>query len=185
MINFYDSEILDILPDNTKSQPECIALSYALKKANQKLIEYANKTSLYAVIDKLPEKMLDLLAIELRTQYYDETFPVERKRALVKNTMQWYNKAGTVAAVQEMIDNVFSSGIILEWYETGGAPGTFTISTTNTITPELLEEFNKVVRKVKNVRSHLDNIVVGSRIGMKYAVAMGMCSHKVITIKDS
>lgn len=183
MINFYDSEILDILPDNMKSQPECIALSYALKRANQKLVKYANMTSIYAVIDELPEKMLDLLAIELRTQYYDESFPVERKRSLVKNTMQWYNKAGTVSAVQEMIDNVFSSGIILEWYETGGQPGTFSISVTNTITPELIEEFNKVVRNVKNVRSHLENIVVGNKVDMNVHVAMGICSHEVITIR--
>lgn len=183
MISFYDSEILDILPDELKSKPECIALSHALKKANQKLVDYAIKTGVYAVIDVLPEKMLDILAIELRTQYYDESFPVERKRALVKNTMQWYHRAGTVSAVQEMIDNVFESGIILEWYETGGEPGTFTISTTNTITPELIEEFNKVVRNVKNVRSHLENIVVGNKIDIGLHVAMGMCSHEVVIIR--
>ena len=183
MTNFIDSEILDILPENMKGAPENIALSYALKRAMQKWVEYANRTSVYAVIDSLPEKMLDVLAIELRTQYYDTSFSVEKKRNLVKNTMPWYNKAGTVAAVQEMIDNVFDSGVILEWYETGGKPGTFTISTTNTISPELVEEFNKVVRKVKNVRSHLENIVVGNRINIELKVAMGICSHKVITIK--
>lgn len=183
MTNFYDSEILDILPDNMKDKPECIALSYALKKANQKFVNYANRASVYAVIDTLPEKYLDILAIELRTQYYDDTFPVDKKRALVKNTMLWYHKAGTVAAVQEMIDNVFESGTILEWYQTGGAPGTFQISTANTITPELIAEFNKVVSKVKNVRSHLDNIVVGNKVDMNLYVAMGLCSHKVITIR--
>lgn len=183
MISFYDSEILDILPDNMKSQPECIALSYALKRANQKIIEYSNNTSVYAVIDVLPEKILDVLAIELRTQYYDDTFPIERKRALVKNTMLWYHKAGTVSAVQEMIDNVFESGTVLEWYDTGGQPGTFTISTTNLITPELIEEFNKVVNNVKNVRSHLENIVVGNRVDMRFNVAIGICSHEVITLR--
>ncbi|MBQ9700986.1 MAG: phage tail protein I [Lachnospiraceae bacterium] len=183
MTNFYDSEILDILPDNMKDKPECIALSYALKKANQRFIDYANKTSVYAVIDTLPEKLLDILAIELRTQYYDDTFPVERKRALVKNTMLWYHKAGTVAAVQEMIDNVFSSGIVLEWYETGGEPGTFTISTTNMITPDLIEEFKSVVSNVKNVRSHLENIVIGNRADISLYVAMGISSHEVTTLR--
>lgn len=183
MTNFYDSEILDILPENLKIKPECIALSYALKKANQRLIKYANQTSVYAVIDVLPEKMLDILAIELRTQYYDDTFPLNKKRALVKNTMQWYHKAGTVSAVQEMIDNVFTSGMILEWYETGGEPGTFTISTTNLITPALIEEFKKVITNVKNVRSHLENIVVGNEIDMNFKIAIGICSHKVITIR--
>ena len=183
MISFFDSEILDILPDDFKKKPECIALSYALKRANQKLVKYTDKTSVYAVIDILPEKMIDLLAIELRTQYYDESFPIEKKRALVKNTMQWFHRAGTVSAVQEMIDNVFTSGTVLEWYETGGIPGTFTISTTNLITPELIEEFNKVVSSVKNVRSHLENIVVGNKVDMNIHIAIGICSHEVITIR--
>lgn len=182
MISFVDSEILDILPDDFKTKPECIALSYALKRANQKLVKYADKTSVYAVIDILPEKMIDLLALELRTQYYEETLPVEKKRALVKNTMHWFHRAGTVSAVQEMIDNVFTSGTVLEWYQTGGIPGTFTISTANLITPELIAEFNKVVSNVKNVRSHLENIVVGNKVDMGFNVAIGMCSHKVITI---
>ena len=183
MTNFVGSEILDILPDNMKTEPENIAFSYALKRAMQKWIAFADKTSIYAVIDTLPEKVIDILAIELRTQYYDESFPLERKRSLVKNTMLWYHKAGTVAAVQEMIDNVFESGTILEWFQTGGEPGTFQISTTNTITPELIEEFNKVVRKVKNVRSHLDSIVVGNKVDMNVYLAMGLCSHKVVTIR--
>lgn len=183
MTNFYDSEILDILPDNMKDKPECIALSYALKKANQRFIDCANKTSVYAVIDTMPEKLLDILAIELRTQYYDDTFPVDKKRALVKNTMQWYHKAGTVAAVQEMIDNVFTSGIVLEWYETGGQPGTFTISTTNMITPALIEEFKTVVSNVKNVRSHLENIIIGNRADVNLYVAIGLSSHRTITLR--
>lgn len=183
MTNFYDSEILNILPDDMKSKPECIALSYALKMANQRFIQHANKTSIYAVIDTLPEKVLDILALELRTQYYDETFTIERKRALVKNTMLWYHKAGTVSAVQEMIDNVFSSGVVLEWYETGGEPGTFTISTTNMISPELIEEFNKVISNVKNVRSHLENIITGNRADISLYVAMGISSHEVITLR--
>lgn len=183
MISFEQSEIKDILPENLKSQPECVALSYALKRANETLVAYSKRTSVFAVIDSLPEAMLDILAIELRTQYYEESFTIERKRALIKNTMQWYHKAGTVSAVQEMIDNVFTSGTILEWYETGGRPGTFTISTTNLITPELIDEFNKVVSSVKNVRSHLENIVVGNRIDMNVHIAIGICSHEVIAIR--
>lgn len=183
MISFEQSEIKDILPENLKSQPECVALSYALKRANETLVAYTRRTSVFAVIDSLPEDMLDILAIELRTQYYEESFPIERKRALIKNTMQWYHKAGTVSAVQDMIDNVFESGVVLEWFRTGGEPGTFTISTTNLITPELIEEFNKVVSSVKNVRSHLENIVVGNRIDMNVHIAIGICSHEVITIR--
>lgn len=183
MISFEKSEIIDILPDNMKNQPECVALSYALKRANETLVAYSKRTSVFAVIDLLPETMLDILAIELRTQYYEESFDIDRKRALIKNTISWYNKAGTAAAVQEMIDNVFESGVLLEWFDTGGTPGTFTISTSDTITPELIEKFNEVVANVKNVRSHLVDIVLGNKVDMDIKIAMGMTTHKVITLR--
>ena len=183
MISFEQSEILDILPENMGKQPECIALSYALKRANETLVAFSKQTSVFAVIDTLPEAMLDILAIELRTQYYDESFDVDRKRALVKNTMLWYHKAGTASAVQEMIDKVFDSGILLEWFDTGGEPGTFAISTTDTITPGLINEFREVVDNVKNVRSKLVGIVIGNRINMDVSIAMGVSTHKVITLR--
>ena len=182
MINFYDGNLTDILPEHMKYTPECIALGYALQKANQRFIAAANQTSVFAVIDTLPENIIDVLAIELRTQYYDESFPLEQKRELVKGTMTWYNKAGTVSAVQEMIDKVFDSGMVLEWFDTGGEPGTFTISTSDTVTPELISRFTEVVRYVKNVRSHMVGIVVGNRVDFALKSAVGVCSHKVVTI---
>ena len=182
MINFYDSNLTDILPEHMRYTPECVALGYALQKAIRRFIDAANQTSVFAVIDTLPENIIDVLAIELRTQYYDESFPLEQKRELVKGTMTWYNKAGTVSAVQEMIDKVFDSGIVLEWFETGGEPGTFTISTSDTITPELISKFTEVVKYVKNVRSHMAGIAVGNRVDFTLKSAVGVCTHKVITI---
>lgn len=181
MISFYDSNLTDIFPENMKYTPECIALGYALQKANQRFIKAANQTSVFSVIDTLPENIIDVLAIELRTQYYDESFSLEQKRELVKGTMTWYNKAGTVSAVQEMVDTVFDSGIVLEWFETGGEPGTFTISTSDTVTPELISKFTEVVKYVKNVRSHMTGIVVGNRVDFALKSVIGVCTHKVVT----
>lgn len=182
MIKFYESNITDILPENLKYQPEVIALGHALQRANQRFVKLVDQTSVYAAMDTLPESIIDVLAIELRTQYYDETLPLETKRELVKGTMSWYNKAGTVAAVQEMIDKVFDSGYVLEWFETGGEPGTFQISTSTTITPELIAEFNEAVKSVKNVSSHLTDIVTGNRATFIIKTAMGVCTHKVVKI---
>lgn len=182
MISLYDGELTDILPEHLKYTPECIALSYALKRSNQRIMEMARNTSLLSVIDTLPENIIDALAVDLRTQYYDESFPLEQKRELVKGTMTWYNKAGTVAAVQEMIDKVFSSGYVLEWYETGKPPGTFEISTSASITPELIAKFNEAVKNVKNVRSHLTDIVTGNKATFTIRVSMGVCTHKTIKL---
>lgn len=182
MIKFSDSNLTDILPENMKHTPECIALGYALQQANRRFVNLTDRTSVFAVIDTLPESIIDVLAIELRTQYYDESFPLERKRELVKGTMSWYNKAGTVSAVQEMIDKVFSSGFVLEWYEIGGEPGTFQISTTTLITPELIAQFNEAIKNVKNVRSHLADIVTGNKATFTIRTAVGATVHKVVRL---
>lgn len=182
MVDFYNGQLTDILPEHLKYTPECIALSYALQRAGQRFLDMAKQTSLFAAIDELPEKIIDVLAVELRTQYYDESFPLEQKRELVKGTMLWYNKAGTVAAVQEMIDKVFSSGYVLEWYETGKQPGTFEISTSAQITPALIKEFNEAVKNVKNVRSHLTDIVTGNKATFTIRTAVGLTTHKVIKL---
>ena len=182
MISFWESSLTDILPENMKYTPECIALAYALKRANQRFIEAADKTSVFSVIDTLPENIVDVLAVELRTQYYEESLSLSQKRELVKGTLRWYNKAGTVSAVQEMIDKVFDSGYVLEWYEIGGEPGTFQIATTASITPELINQFNEAIRNVKNVRSHLADIITGNKTTSVIKTVMGVSVHKVIRL---
>lgn len=184
MIDFKNSSILDIIPVNYKEHPEVIALAYALQMANKRFTDMADMTRVFSVIDTLPEKIIDVLAIELRTQYYDDTFPLEKKRELVKATMPWYAHAGTTAAVQEMIDKVFGTGMVLEWFDTGDDPGTFTISTTGAVTPETLEEFRTVVSKVKNVRSLLKKISVGNRAEFNYYGFLGVCAHHKIILHD-
>ena len=40
-----------------------------------------------AVIDELPERILDVLAVELRTPYYQESMNLETKRNIIKRTL--------------------------------------------------------------------------------------------------
>lgn len=179
MVDIKNSSITDILPENFKYDPKVMALGYALGKAVKRVCDYADKTSLFASIDTLPEDIIDILAIELRTQYYDESMPLEQKRELVKNTMPWYNRAGTTGAVQEMVNTVFGTGRVLEWYDTDDAPGTFKISTPRTINPDLVALFNSVVDNVKNVRSHLSGLIVGNRVDFTLNHAIGVAKHEV------
>lgn len=182
MVRLQESQIIDILPDNIKTDTRVIALSYAISHAVKRIVSYADHTGLLAVIDRLPEDTVDILAIELRTQYYDETMDIATKRDLVKNTLPWYGKAGTAEAVQEMIDKVLGEGIILEWFDTGGTPGTFQISTPSLIAPELIEDFREIIKDVKNVRSRLVEIVTGYRFDIKIQVQAGMTMHKVVSL---
>lgn len=161
MVKLYDSNITDILPEVLSDNANVQALGYAIKKATQRLIDFCQNISIYAAIDTVPEQVLDLLAIEFNTQYYDDTMDVKLKRSLVKNTLNWYMYTGTAAAVMELVESVFGSGEIEEWFEYGGEPYHFRIHTFNvTSTDEMIQLAENLVNSVQNVRSHLEEVIV-------------------------
>lgn len=161
MIKFYEGELADLWPD--QKSPEFLALSYALKNAIILLKEKADKTKCYSDIDKLDEGVLDYLAVELRTMYYNQDLPIEQKKEIIKKTMLWYTKAGTVPAVAEMIEVIFGTGKIVEWPDYTDPPytrGTFDIITSAIMTEDVMERLTNIVRRVKNVRSHIRRVVI-------------------------
>lgn len=161
MVNLYDSNITDILPEALARKPEVQALGYALKKAMQRLMNYCQNIGIYNSIDTLPENILDLLAVELNTQYYDDTLSIDVKRNLIKNTFIWYMYTGTPAAVTELVTAVFGNGEIQEWFEYGGEPYHFKINTTNiNSTDEMIQLIETLVSTIQNARSRLESVNV-------------------------
>lgn len=185
MIKLAEGGIIDLWK-NEKS-PEVKALSYALQKAIQSITEKTEKTKCFAGIDDLDEKLLDYFAVEQRAMYYSQDLPIEQKRAIIKNTMNWYTKAGTSQAVCEMIETVLGSGKITEWFEEeGGVPGTFWITTEDRLLPEDYIKINEIIKKVKNVRSHLRYIVLKREVELQeyLAVYCTFTPNMIITCED-
>lgn len=161
MINLYNSDITNILPEVLADNAKTKALGYAISRALKKLMDYCQNISVYAVIDTASEQVLDLLALELNTQYYDDSQSIEVKRSLIKNTLAWYLKNGTVAAVQEAVETVFGDGVIEEWFQYGGEPYHFKVKTsTINSTDEMIQQLTELISTMQNVRSHLDSVVV-------------------------
>lgn len=161
MINLYNSHITDILPTALADDPRTKALSYALNREMQRLIEYCQNISVYATIDTLPEQILDLLAVELNTQYYDDSLSIRIKRNLIKNSLKWYMNTGTLAAVEEAVSAVFGNGEVKEWFDYGGKPYHFKIHTSNiNTTDEMIRQVTDIVSSIQNVRSQLEEVIV-------------------------
>lgn len=160
MTKLYDSEIKQILPDALVRKAEVQALSYALRQAIRRLMDDCKSISVYAAIESLPEEMLDLLAVELGTQYYDTALPIENKRELVAGTMVWYLTSGAPSAVEELVAAVFGEGEVKEWFEYGGEPYYFKVRTNAPLRPDILEQFAQILNNVKNARSHIESVDV-------------------------
>lgn len=178
MIEFRDSDITQILPEALAKTPEVQALAYAIKKANQRFVDYCANISVYAMLDTAPEEVIDLLAIELNTQYYDTSLPLQNKRELVKGTLVWFQSAGTPSAVEELVTAIFGSGTVLEWFDYGDDPYYFKVATNiDVVTPDILDRFSKIITRVKNTRSHLRKVdIVRDLQGTMYAGGIVVCS---------
>lgn len=99
MISLYDGQITDLLPWKIAQSTEVRCISYAVQQEHQRMLRLAAHTRTMAVIDELPERILDVLAVELRTPYYQESMNLETKRNIIKRTLLWHTKAGTPSAV--------------------------------------------------------------------------------------
>ncbi len=159
MINYYDGQLTDIMPSNITKEPEIQALSYALQQATQLLYRYHQRLYIYSKIEEQPEAIIDLLAAELRTQYYKSTLDLKTKQQLVKNTLIWYMTAGTPAAVEELVTTIYGKGKVTEWFEYGGEPYHFKIDVTNIeVDAEKNREFKRLLNQIKRTSAHLDAI---------------------------
>ena len=173
MINFYDGEIKDILPSNLMEDPAAQAFSYALREGTRLLNRYTQLCYVYCSIDTAPNDVVDLLAKELRTQYYSDALELDVKRGLVRNTLIWYMTAGTPAAVEELVGIVFGEGEVSEWYEYGGKPYWFKIKTNAILTEDMNTFFSDMIRRVKNTRSHIEAIEIHRTI--EQTIYAGAC----------
>lgn len=160
MIKLLDSQIAQILPECLSGRASVQALSFALHRAVERLIGHCGNTSVFAVIDAAPDYVLDRLAIELNTQYYDDSLETRTKRKLIKNTLVWYMSAGTPQAVEELVAAVFGEGEVTEWFEYGDEPYFFKITTNAQMTPEMDAQFTAMLERVKNARSHIRAIEI-------------------------
>lgn len=180
VINYDAGELIDLLPANLKYDSDVRAISYALKCGKDKLLHYCERIRLYSNIDALPEDIVDLIALEFNSHYYDQTLPLEQKRRIVKATLGWYMQAGTVAAVEEMMVIIFGNGGTVDWYEFPdgpGKPGTFDIFTDETLAPGLMERLGEILKRVKKASAHLrkleiirdyyDSLEFGSAMGFR------------------
>lgn len=161
MTNLKGSLFTELLPSDLQHDPETQALAYAVSKQISKVVDYADSACIYIAIDSVPEAVLDLLAVELRTPVYKQTYDIEVKRALVRESLIFYDQMGTPAAVNRILEAVFGVGYIKEWWECGLQPHHFKAYTTNpSVTAANVQEFKEILASVKRLSSWLDEVVL-------------------------
>lgn len=158
VIKLYDALLTDIAPHSLTGTADMEAYALALRDAVRLILDKSEKTMFYYNFDSQEEQVIDFMAVEWRTQYYEGALEPERKRELVKNTLPWHLKAGTDGAVNGLLATMFGNGKIIPWYEYGGKPWHAQISANIEYSGDTMEKFEAMLKKVKKASTVLDEI---------------------------
>lgn len=117
---------------------------------------------LYPAIDQLPEAVLDILAYDLKVDWYDYGYSIEEKRRTLKDAWKVHRIKGTKAAVETAISAIYPNTTVEEWFEyEGGKPYHFRLRiniSDDDVDSERMRRVLERLRYYKNLRSHNDGI---------------------------
>ena len=166
MTNLYDGQLVELLGGNAAAyNPEVRAFAYALLQEKRRIMDYAKMTRTASMINELPEPILDVLAVELRSPYYNDAASIEEKRGIIQSSLLWAYKAGTGEAMEQLVKTIFGAGQVVEWFDFDPndgeiVPGEFDIETGAEMEDpqEYMARLGPIIDRVKNVRSHLRKV---------------------------
>lgn len=163
MINILDVKLSDLLPSSFDTV-EIKALNNVVTFSLFFLQKHIDNANFTVNIDNVSEKIIDYLACEYRTPYYDEALDLKTKRNLVKSTMLTYQKIGTTNIIKEYLNTLNEEADVVEWYDYDGNPYNFkiflNISDNKEVDEKLLTDIKNKIEKIKNVRSSLEAIEI-------------------------
>lgn len=125
-----------------------------------KLLCSVDKSLIYTRIDELDEAVLDILAYDLKVDWYDTEAGIENKRQAIKECILVHKFKGTKYAVETAMRSMYDKVAVSEWFEYGGEPYHFRIAiyaSTNDAGKR-----SKIIGKLqyaKNLRSVLDEVI--------------------------
>ena len=172
-----DLDFLRLLPAFMRDDEAVIALSKAVTDLLGDPGKRLSTIRTWDKIDELNEAECDEMAWELDVDWYDSGMSLEEKRETIKAAQAIKRKRGTKWAVERLITAYLGEGYVMEWYETGDAPYTFIVMTTNaSISSENYVKFVEAAKAAKNERSHVNCIYYYEEQGPDPGIECALCA---------
>lgn len=173
------------LPPTLKQDSDLLAIGKTLSEELQKLAKEYDQLLIYARMDELPEKMIDLLAYDFHVDWYDYRLSLDKKRKMLKDSMMVHRHLGTRYGVEKVLQSVFEKVTILEWFEQTpqGKPFTFKLAldaSDSGVSKEIQKELVRQLSTYKNLRSHLEEIgIILFQEGKTFVGAFGTSTQNI------
>lgn len=155
-----NKQLVRVLPESLKNAHTIHQTARAIDDQYNELWKDTENVLHYPRLGVLTSGVLDLLAWQFHVDFYDQSLPIDTKRQLVQQSIAWHRIKGTPAAVEAMVNAVYASAEVQEWYEYGGEPYHFKVVVKAEPIQEasVLKTLTRAINEVKNVRSWMDPI---------------------------
>ena len=186
MIKLQEVSILNIMPQNIARdknvQMAAQAFDEVLREAILKIPDIALISRL--VLREITDHLLaDMLALQFHVDFYDQSWPIERKLEVIVNSPDWHTRKGTPSAVEEVVSTAFDEAEVLEWYEYDGLPYRFSVETEDNF--QDMQHVNDLVAAIfsmKNTRSWIDFITTLTVINTKHYIGTGFWGDYTLNV---
>lgn len=169
------------LPSALYEDSRMYALSRAIASVLVAHIRQLPLAELYSNLDGLPEFVIDFIAEELKTPFYNVSLPAGEKRVLVWETPSYYRTNGTLGACKRILQAIYPGSQIEEWFDYDGQPYCFRVHARNDVRIRELQgfdEFLRLIDTVKRLAAKLESVIVDAdpadtplRVGASGAIA--------------
>lgn len=173
MNKLINTEFQFFFPENLKKYKNLKALSLQIESIfKSQIIPEIDKLAIFKNLDIQSDQVLSQLAWQFTIDNWKETLEREVKIKLIKEAYWAHSKKGTKKIIEENLKKLNYPIQLSEWFEFGGKPFTFKITTTEANTSVYwLENLLEIINKYKNCRSILESVYLyREREKVKYRI---------------
>ena len=153
--------LMRTLPEALRGDQNTKALAQSAAAILIDRAQEVERLCIYAHIDTMPEKLLDILARDFKVDWWNPDYTLEEKRRTLKDSWKVHRMLGTKAAVETAISAIYPETKVIEWFEYGGSPYSFKLqidATYENVDPERHKRVLERVEYYKNLRSNLEGV---------------------------
>lgn len=156
------------IPPALREDASVVALAETASEVLARRLDEIDRARIFSNIDRLDEPLLDILARDLKVDWYDYNYPIKAKRAVIKSSILVHKRLGTVYAVKAALGSVFPGSEVEEWFNYGGEPYRFqvTLNTARSRIPAECFSIRRTVDYYKRFSAHMDGLVFQCSVGL-------------------
>lgn len=176
--------VLDTFPPTLVRDDDKRKLAESISDSIAELMSDTDKAAIFTRIDNLDEPLLDILAADLKVEWYDYEGTIEEKRKTIRECIDVHRYKGTKYAVETALKGVYENVRVSEWFEYGGEPYHFKVTIYDSANND--EKRSRILDKIKyykNLRSVLDDVVfmigTSAEMPIKVGIRAGAIYKKI------